>query len=259
MRRFSISDFSMLLFINNPSQGLIKLNCFGKFLNWIKVQRFLRKIPNQPSFFISRENWDLLANGQIRNAKNDIVKWIPEGFEVFGFVFCVAFNSDVHLFTDSVGKAYFRIRTLLKKTSCDTIIVEEKNIAYVDVFKALKRGVDCLKFIDASDSTQDNIRDIIDTEIIVKNKFSSKIPKSFNDKHLFFNNEGGIFAKERIWDTLLLKCYNEAKGTLITLTWSGDKPFQRIISFDFKINGQYNTNLPCPIPEVCTSPPPPAS
>jgi hypothetical protein len=229
-----------------------------------RIDEFKIKVTDQPSFFISKESWKLLSNGMRPGG----AIWVPFGYEVYAFVFCVAF--DRQNLSANKPCAYFRIRTILKRIDESVVngkvavLVDTNNIAYVNINKALLSSIDdCVEFLDVSIPAQKSKKDSIDEEVIVKpssvtiiNPYNSQIPNSFKDFSIDGNinsiikNEGSIFGKEGIWDSLLSigGTYHYQKDSLISLTWNKRT---KHISFDFKINDQYEALRDCPQPPVC--------
>jgi hypothetical protein len=223
-----------------------------------RIRKFLTKLPNQPPFFISRKSWDYLSKGMqyYNDSTGNMVEktWISKDYEVYAFVFCIAFSQNDHN-----KRAYFRVRTIKKektKTAIGplmTVEVETDNVAYVDLGIAISnRGKpkrdwqDCLKFIDPSDVIS---RNSIDNEVVLAS-FSvphtlSLIPRGFiNGDKSIINNEGDIFSKNRIMS--LLNRYKDL-GSKISFTLQPDN----VIGFDFKINVQADTEIKCPPVGVC--------
>jgi hypothetical protein len=252
------------------------------------ITDFNEKYPGQPSFLIKKESWDFLRQG--KNPNNGI-SWASQNFEVYAFVFCIAFDqkdipkaetkskksktsgkfsaSKPDLTLSAKTFAYFRVRTILKvigqkvKDGKATVLVETNNIAYVSLEKAFANQnnpggeqQDCLIFVDENDW---DIREKINSEVFRKPKPSESIDlRTKNILEIFITtpkseakiieNEGSIFGKQGIWDKILVEKYNLKNDTLISLTWDKQKG---TFSFDFKINDEYGTALPCPNPPVC--------
>jgi hypothetical protein len=245
-------------------KGLVKLTPAGKIDSDNRIEEFKIKVRDQPPFFITKESWKLLSNGMRPGG----LIWIPLGYEVYAFVFCVAF--DRQNLSANKPCAYFRIRTILKRVDelvvngKVAVLVDTNNIAYVNIDKALLSSIDdCVEFLDVSIPAQKIKKDLIDEEVIVKpssvtitNPYNSHIPDSFknlvidNDINTIIKNEGAIFGKEGIWDSLLSigGKYHYQKNSLISLTWNKRT---KHISFDFKINDQYEALRDCPQPPVC--------
>lgn len=80
-----------------------------------EIENFKNIFLNQPSFYISDVSWKLLMEGK----NPDGSSWLPAGYEVFGFVFCVAMPKN-ELFTlnkiplTQNQYPYFRIRTIIQ-------------------------------------------------------------------------------------------------------------------------------------------------
>lgn len=226
----------------------------------------------QPSFFISRESWRLLVNGISRNKYGSLIQWMDyRRYEVYGFVFCIAF--------DEKKGSFFRIRTILKEKDAKCVVnnkkkemkvcVENENVAYVDIDAALSNPrLDCMRFIDVTDNDF-NIRIYdLNSRVIVKER-QGNLPESFNysAQSVFLpigkkgykfnnkiNNEGNYFGKRRIWDRLLNQTYPCSEGTVISIASKEtliNNEAKREIYFNFKINEAFDTNLPCPNPPIC--------
>ncbi|MCD8540234.1 MAG: hypothetical protein LRY55_11005 [Leadbetterella sp.] len=240
---------------------------------------------DQPSFFISSKNWELLDKGA-----NPIKTWLPDGHEVHGFVFCLALKRwelvgkevvDIRKTENAklFGYAYFRIRTILKDTVSGKVHVEQSYIGYTDVKEALADNSESnhsqVKFLTPADQL---LIDLINSEVIkkgddtnLKNTFFQGVDTSFEAAskeekpegrkiHGVFSNEGGIFGHGRI------KTIREEKGTRVSIARrirSFDKEkdkaeglpdlSRREIYYHFKINPEYETDVPCPLPRVCDS------
>jgi hypothetical protein len=243
----------------NTDEGLHELlSLTEKRASNRKISKFLTLLPNQPPFFISKKSWDYLSKGMqyYKDTSGAMVEktWISADYEVYAFVFCIAFSQNDH-----DKRAYFRVRTI-KKQKINTatgsfmpVEVETDNVAYVDLEIALwnvgkpqRLWKDCLKFIDPSDAIT---RNSIDNEVILTS-FSvphilSLIPDGLiNGDKSIINNEGDIFSKNRIMS--LLNRYTD-KGSKISFTLHPDN----VIGFDFKINVQAETTIKCPPVGVC--------
>jgi hypothetical protein len=253
-------------------QGLVKLKTRReRSESDRRISNFKSKVPNQPSFLIKKEFWKKLANGE-----NNSGSWLPTGYEVYAFAFCIAF--DKHKVTSN-PIAYFRVRTILKEIGVKaknkklSVLVEVDNIAYVDwdtalsnVTKTPDEKANCLFFIDKNNPSHLSRRNRIDEEIVVKptssiptiNPYNSNIPNSFKDldsdkkMNSIIQNEGSIFGKNGIWNKLLSAegKYNFNKDTTISLTWND---VTNHISLDIKINDQYGVDSlrDCPFPNAC--------
>lgn len=236
---------------------------------------------NQPSFFITNKTWEMLCNGE-----NHAGKWLADDYEVYGFVFCLALKRWETHDKENRGKekgklfgyAYFRIRTIVKKKATDLAgisgfeaFVEEENIAYADILEALRDNSELnteqVKFLTPED---EELRKIIDKEVVKKGNeaylretfFGDSHPSAGQDKkrkiYGIFSNEGGIFGKDRI------KEIKQEKGARVSIACN-IRPYdeekdkedgqpdlsRREIYYHFKINPQYKTNIPCPMPQVC--------
>ena len=248
---------------------------------------FIRR-RDQPSFFISPKNWEMLRAGV-----NQDGSWLPKDHVVHGFVFCLALKRwelrgekmvDIRETENKklFGYAYFRIRTILEETSSGKVYVEQNCIAYADVKEALADNSEAndsqIKFLTGSDSL---LRDLINKEVIVKrdeanlqNTFfqgvnttadiswekDSKEGGSKERKiHGIFSNEGGIFGKDRVEEIRM------DKGTRVSIA-RRIRPYdeerdkedgmpdlsRREIYYHFKINPEYETFVPCPMPRICS-------
>ncbi|WP_367914242.1 hypothetical protein [Leadbetterella sp. DM7] len=274
----------------NADGGLRKLpgpGCLAMFSNAINPEAqnninafnaFIQR-SNQPSFFISDATWKMLCDGE-----NHKGKWLPEDHEVYGFVFCLALKKwevlEERISEKSryFGYAYFRIRTILKKKGTDLngvndfeAYVEEENIAYADVAEALQdnsvSNEDQVKFLTPSDFL---LREIINKEVVkkgdeahLKNTFFGGIATEVDRETKgeikgIFSNEGGIFGIERLEEI------RTGKGTRVSIArrirpYDEEKDKEegmpdlsrREIYYHFKINPEYETDLPCPMPQVC--------
>ena len=211
---------------------------------------------------------------------------MPEGYEVYGFVFCLAMKRRVHPGQKEddpkyFGYSYFRIRTILKKTGLSLAgvdefeaFVEQKCIAYADVVEALRDNSDTndaqIKFL-TSDPADDAMRDLVNSEVIRKGNDANLIQTFFQgvdtsvegkerQKVLgVFSNEGGIFAKQRLNEI------RKDKGIRIRIA-RRIRPYdekrdkedgmpdlaRRETYYHFKINPEYETVVPCPMPRICS-------
>lgn len=240
-----------------PNQGLIELNSPSiKEVTDNHITNFRNRIRNQPPFFISRDSWRQLVNGIIQTERGEEC-WLPKGYEVFAFVFCLAF--------DKQGYAYFRIRTIIIETSKrkgevdirennkpKTIeaLIETDNIATVNIDYALSNvrarvygtQLDLSQFITVHEQgvqspfrkkketkkpknclvfpNTDDEKVKINGEVVRKDKLGL-LPSVFKDPNNKINlqhlNEGSLFSKQKIWDDILLSKYPFSQGTLISL------------------------------------------
>lgn len=254
--------------LQTPEQGLIELrNLAEKRENDLKIEAFKVFAPTQPDFLISNQHWKLLASGiSLDTDHSTEINWLKDtysGYEVYGFVFCVAFR----ITHDNQKKAYFRVRNILKKIGDDTcdLIVDTDNIAYVDVEKAIdKPSENCLIFLSEYDTPdRANLKKVIDDEVYTTKKRLAaakrsaqlaRTPRGFikvegvNEKQtIIIKNEGSIFGKNRIWEQILNNTY-KGKDSRISFTWNG---LDKTIGLDFKINAQLATKIDCPDPRIC--------
>lgn len=285
---FPLSAFDALF--NDKNQGLKPIFCWDKIMVFFKILAFKRRAKRgQPDFFISRESWDYLRQGIAINMDGSENHWLKDNqeykeYEVCGFVFCVAFHkydkeenpsywgyvSPKH--EDSLAKrAYFRIRTILKNNNKE-ILVETENIAYANLTIALynmskSESNNCLTFITKLDTDNPSVKrlkeNIDNVDVIIKDTTgstarsnTSKFPSGFLDSSFSHNdnvrpiitNEGSTFGSKRIWEDLFAVRYEHIGGSLISFVWNGS---DNTISFDFKINEELITTLPCPEPTIC--------
>lgn len=226
----------------------------------------------QPSFFISKCSWDLLVNGISRRKDGSLIQWLPANHTVYGFIFCIAFDKD---------HAYFRIRTILKENGVKPeknekgekvlkVWIETENIAFVNITTALTNmsleessdriKKDCLEFIYLRDTSAIDEISWINSQVYLKTT-PEILPTNFikipQDKKFdeILKNEGNYFGKLRLWNKLLNTDYPQSKGTDIAIalreTYRRERYITRSMYFNFKINGNYDTNLPCPNPPIC--------
>ena len=235
--------------------GLRQLNWIQRICYWFKIQAFKIKVPNQPNFFISTDSWKLLINGSGQDQAGSW-QWLQEGYEVYAFVFCVAFERERKY---SRANGYFRVRTILKNTKTGDIQVSPNNIAFGNLSYALgtskSERSDDLEFVR---SEKDGVLERINEEVIIKpdlDTFGNPaiIPNSFKEnigskkERSIISNEGNIFSKYRIWDDILTN-YSDATGTYISLAWNRKT---KAIILNFKVNPEYEATVPCPPPPVC--------
>jgi hypothetical protein len=176
------------------------------------------------------------------------------------------------------GKGYFRVRTILINPSTKTIRVETGNIAYVDLGVALdniknNKNDNCLKFIVPSDCTMpespsailsrkvnnevNNFHTaVVSLEVSVGlTKLNQSIGKIdalaiatiLNQK----NGYGNYFGSERIKEEIINPKKPIYKGSLISLALDLT-PVKEKFLFNFKVNPEFETDLPCPQPQICT-------
>lgn len=235
-----------------PGEGLIELPVVNNSESKIKDFNALINVNDlnyQPTFFISLDSWKKLFKGLRKNGS----KWLPDGYEIFGFVFCIAFTDEIPT------RAYFRIRTIIKdkriKSTTKEIKVEIEidNIAYVDIEKATRQpGKNCIKFID---STFPEYRMVNGAVKRYKERISSR-PVAFqeNPPHVQnlriplepYTQEGNIFGRNGHF--ILNNLKKGAKGSAISFAWDSEK---KAFSFIFNINPTGETQyVPCPLPHV---------
>ena len=271
-------------------RGIPGPGCLGVFNNGIDPQAqsnidafkaFIRR-NDQPSFFISDKKWQMLCNGE-----NHEGVWLPAGYEVYGFVFCLALKrweirekeTREKEKSKYFGYAYFRIRTILKKKSTDLngisdfeASVEQEHIAYADVVEALQDNSETneaqIRFLTPADYL---LRELIDKEVIrkgdetnLKNTFFPDVDTSLDRETKtkvsgIFSNEGGIFGMKRVEEI------RTDKGTRVSIArrvrpydekWDKEEGMpdlsRREIYYHFKINPEYESFIPCPMPRVCS-------
>ena len=241
------SNFPILTNMPDGGQGIVTIETGSREENIIAFKRKIN--PNdlnyQPSFFISRDSWKKLFEG--RKADGQI--WLPKNYEVYGFVFCIAFNND----KPEQPVAYFRIRTIIKdkKTKPNPIaentikvLIEVENIAYVDIFKPFKADVPISK-------QQESIKFVSPTSNPTEYKMVNRAVKNYikdpMSRHKDFTKltqEGCIFGKNSPYlDNL--KIYR--KGSKISFAQLDDGTFTYILSInpDGEING-----IKCPVPHT---------
>lgn len=262
----SISNFNSFLSI--PDEGL-KGELTAAEVNSYGTQRILRMkhfIPDQPNFFISRESWELLFAGKTISGGVEKI-WIPTDSEVYGFVFCIATHKNKVIQAIPPERAYFRVRTIIKKISTiDStdpigipVLVETDNIAFVNLSKALRNNristpsplENCLEFIAKGDGL--SLKNEIDLEVKdwkEKQRNSTSVIKFIDtvngEKIIPIVQEGAIFSKKRIKE--ILTKYTKATGTTIDIALDTKNP---AFSFYFDINPGFTTlGMPCPPPET---------
>lgn len=168
------------------------------------------------------------------------------------------------------GKIYFRIRTILKETSLrGTLFVNVDEIAYVDLKTALSNNkiptpppVDCLKFIDNTDTTgmyqkvNDDVT-IFKTSRLLPRRIYPKVivPSLMLNTFQTERQEGDIFGKSRIWEDLIqnitatgtpAKPKYPYKNTDISIA----KDPKGFWYFVFRINQEvYTDGINCPPPD----------
>jgi hypothetical protein len=162
------------------TQGLAGELSFLEIIAYVfKINFFnLKKVPNQPEFFISNRSWELLANGESLNEHDKTIPWFNTNYrnhEIYAFVFCLAFAKT---------GAYFRVRTIIREkgdrrnplSRSSPLIVETENIAYVDLGTAsrnrglsLENQATCLKFIIPSNDNW--LKQEIDSQVYSTKQF----------------------------------------------------------------------------------------
>ncbi|MBX2954422.1 MAG: hypothetical protein KF870_18125 [Leadbetterella sp.] len=277
----NIPDFPSF---QSPNYGIKMLGSPDEKLRVFKdLEKFWRLIPFQPFFFISRNNWNKLAEGSnidLTNAQKAPGR--PHHLKVYGYSFCFAitdpdFLPDLkyyHKYGSFLNqKGFFRVRTILIKDG-QTIptageietFVETESIAFVDVSIAMNnlfhgKREDCLVFIDRKNNPR--AVNAVDRSVYDKNDpLASRLPGSFYRYNQHYSNpglplayEGCIFSKERIWDDLLNRQYPHVEGVLVSLAAKEEKDRGRLVSrkiyFDFKINQEGISDVDCPFPPAC--------
>lgn len=236
-----------------PGEGLVELPITNNSETKIKDFNHLihgANLDYQPSFFISIESWEKLFNG----LRADGTKWLPKGYEIFGFIFCIAFNDD-HPFP----RAYFRIRTVIKGKKIHSnekeikAVVEIDNIAYVDIEKALRHpNKDCTVFINPTSTEYRRVNNAVKAykENIhsrpVAFQTTPPLSRSILNPPEPFVQEGNIFGRHSPFLVHNLK--SPAKGAKIAFAWDKEK---QSFSFIFNINPIAETQkIPCPVPYV---------
>lgn len=228
------------------------------------------RIPVQPSFFVSKKSWNLLANGQLESNIGENVNWIGTdycNYEVFGFLFSIAFDTNFKR-KDLPNEqfAYIKISTIIKNNQTEPskisqLIIKDR-IAYTNLYFGFGYGKslrnDDLTFVDS-----DNIDliNLIDKNVLEKETLKSEItsinrniPKNFllsnnkNESDLISKNVGIIISKKKIWDDILE--LSDSNGTQITLGWDN---INKMIIPQFTTNNDKDTrmfygDLPCPGP-----------
>ena len=267
------------------NRGLFKLTFWQRIEYFLKALAFKRRILNQPqpSFFIRKESWERLFAGENVLEKNNNFKHSDgkkRQYEVYGFVFCVAFTKDKlkKEFYEKYGekdpdqptkyddknmlkggKAYLRVRTILREINQNAssqiinVEVETEAIAFTDLELALGNmgtTTDSLVFLQPGDPRITEIN----SDVIVNHPSgtpapanNSGIPQTFKDRcGSFIEKEGHIFSKDRMKE--ILDKYPHSEGSKITLIWNEK---QKVISFKIKVNPEYGTEIPCPQPNIC--------
>lgn len=207
----------------------------------------------QPSFFISRLSWEKLTMG----LRGDGSCWLPKGYEVYGFAFCLAFEK-----FPSEYRNYFRIRTLIINKKDNTIWVEIDNIAFADLSKVNNDEQDCLTFINPE--TEREKLEHHNLSVQEYKRITKKIPlkerptANFNEiknldpkkqEQVAINQEGCVFLRK---SPLIQDLYmRKMKGFLISIGWTSET---RLVSFLFSINPHLETTgMPCPVPYTACS------
>lgn len=283
-KEFTLSEFNFLL--TSGDQGLKEFDDSEKLYYQNQIEAFKSIVPNQPSFFISRESWLKLFQGISYNNDGSINNWTTKprytGFHICAFLICIGFHKgeskeDKPYFgynpltePKKNQKAYIRVRTILKNEKRELIRIETKNIAYGDLDIALlSDSNDCLKFITDHDFRLNpkvkKLKAKIDKDIHQNPKGypavpeeTSRIPAGFLStistlsfqQHPFVDitNNGNYFGSNRIWTDLLNTKYPKSLGTKISFMWDSTN---KTIGQYFKINCDCVTSQPCPGPPGC--------
>lgn len=258
-----------------PGLGITELANGSETYQTDKIWAFNNLINPQPStsrpysFFISQDSWHKLFNGLDSNN----ICWLPIGYEVFGFAFCLAFQKHEPI------RAYFRIRTIIKHrsekhsaTNTISVKIDPNKIAYVDLNKIDNptHWIDCVTFFDNLYVTPllevnkdvDKYKFFIRRNLSLFNRPTTNlkdvkarlqgIPKekweSVGDNTAILQ-EGSVFGKN---SPFLLNLWNEGvKGSMISIAWDKD---EQLTSFIFSINPYGETSrIPCPVPYTACS------
>lgn len=259
-----------------PSRGLTQLSLLHKIQYYFCVRDFKKRVNGQPDFFVSNDDWKLLATGQSIDGSGRKFTWLKPECDVFGFALSFLFT-DFNFGTckslsheknnRSIQKlGYIRIRTIFRKRKDDTnLYVDTENIAYLDLETALinqeraNTPTSCLRFLSQiSDAKErDKMISKIREEVYSSDpknlpKSNAKIPdKLLKDKTVAIKNEGMIIFKSRIFNEIIEKYEGHSKGSQIKFTWNEK---QKQINYLFSVNPEYISDLPCPNPPICGTP-----
>lgn len=244
-----------------PGNGIKEITISQRDRKMLAFNRRMYDMYNrteQPSFFISRLSWEKLTMG----LRGDGSCWLPKGYEVYGFAFCLAFAK-----YGSDYRNYFRIRTLIRNKKNKTIWVEVDNIVFADLSKVNYDEQDCLTFINPLISERERqelnhhnrnvqyYKEITRTIPLDKRPITNlseieKLNDPENQEKAAKNQEGCVFLrKSPLIETLYMR---KMKGFLISIGWTSET---RLVSFLFSINPHLETEgMPCPIPHTaCNS------
>lgn len=231
------------------------IESFGKLINQT----------GQPNFFITSSELEELSKG----AKLTVDK----GYEVFGFLFCIAIRKKVNSSNEGAGNAYFRIRTIYKEKggSDDNLFVDTQRIAFADLDKAMSTGAKngTVTFLyDDTDSKQIAMRKVVTDEVYKKAEW-----KTFGDgiltkgnlqdgnkKSVVISNIGTSIKKDRLIEILKKGPFAEISFALspvddkdpIRIIADHKENASRLFYYHIKVNPEYESDLPCPLPFTCT-------
>ena len=212
-----------------------------------KIDAFEQLMLNtQPIFFITKANWQKLFDGKGANGRS----WLPKGYEVFGFVFCIAFTEE-DFKAGRIPRAYFRIRTVIKQILIDSreatipAEIETTNIAYVDI-NSLE---DSVKFINHRSEKYQYVNRGVRT--FKEQLAQHNALKIFAGKQ--WTQEGCIFGKNSPY--LLKNIFDKnvkVKGTTVAIGWNVDKnDGHPSFTFILKTNPDGEIDgIKCPVPHT---------
>ncbi len=218
----------------------------------------------QPKFFITSGELEELSRG----AKLTIEK----GYEVFGFLFCIAIRKKSNS-SNGAGNAYFRIRTIYKKKGGldDELFVDTQRIAFADLDKAMGAGSKngTVTFLyDDTDPKQIAMRKVVTDEVYKKAEwkiFGDGILtkgnlQDGNKKSVVISNIGTSIKKDRLTEILKKGPFAEISFALspkedtdpVRIIADHKENASRLFYYHFKVNPEYESDLPCPLPFTCT-------
>ncbi len=269
--------------LSTPTGGIVnlKLSCWERIIRFLfrafgltyfnaNLRRVKEFCPDQPSFYIDKDSWKLLIEGISKNNDGKFKSWVCDeykDFQVFGFVFCVCEPESGQITEPKIlsslpyGKFfYFRIRTILR--SGTKIIVDTNNIAYTWSHNNIAASGNSevrqnLKFVEEAGDNKNLLIEKINSQVINKKDSDfidgdliSNIKSDFsaNSKRPL-SKDGNYFSRRRI-ETIL----GSHSGTEVFIGLTDntlDSQEENHFTFQFKINPEYETSLPCPVPVVC--------
>ena len=183
-------------------------------------------IPDQPSFFISKNSWMNLCNGS---------GWLPNDSEVYALLFCIAYDGLKKTF-------YYRIRTMTvtKIDLANSLNPPHNPIIKTWVYsspvaftRANDTGLDCMEWLGDSDSVKrKNLNTDVDIwKSTVRTHYPQFLPLPPNELYI-----GDIVGKKRILD--IFEEFPNVEGITLCPALYKEKNTPFIV---FKVNHDFAT------------------